>query len=194
MFDIGFMELLVVGVVALIVVGPRDLPGMFRALGRFTAKARGMAREFQRAMNDAADQSGMKETADGLRAVTSKKNLGLDTLDKAADSFQKWDPAKSLKETQGKAAADKKPVGPNTAKLREEQAARANKLQEEQAKRLAAAKSPEEAKAAFAAPESELEPAAAEPEKLAYRRVRAPEGRVKNMPKKGAKAAPKRGR
>ena len=55
MFDVGWSELLVIGIVALIVVGPRDLPGMFRALGRFTAKARGMAREFQRAMEAAAD-------------------------------------------------------------------------------------------------------------------------------------------
>ncbi|MDE0112845.1 MAG: Sec-independent protein translocase protein TatB, partial [Albidovulum sp.] len=51
MFDIGWSELLIIGIVALIVVGPKDLPGMFRALGRFTGKMRGMAREFQRAMN-----------------------------------------------------------------------------------------------------------------------------------------------
>ena len=54
MLDIGWSELLVIGVVALIVVGPKDLPVMFRTLGRFTAKARSMAREFQRAMDDAA--------------------------------------------------------------------------------------------------------------------------------------------
>jgi len=95
MFDIGFLELLIVGIVALIVVGPKDLPGMFRTLGRFTAKARGMAREFTRAMNDAADDSGVKETAKGLKTLTSKKNLGLDALDKAADKFEKWSPTAS---------------------------------------------------------------------------------------------------
>lgn len=95
MFDIGFLELLIVGIVALIVVGPKDLPGMFRTLGRFTAKARGMAREFTRAMNEAADDSGMKETAQGLKTLTSKKNLGLDALDKAADKFEKWSPTAS---------------------------------------------------------------------------------------------------
>ena len=74
MFDLGFAELLVIGIVALIVVGPKDLPGMFRTLGRFTAKARGMAREFQRAMNDAADQSGIKDTAATLKNATSPKS------------------------------------------------------------------------------------------------------------------------
>ena len=60
MFDLGMMELLLIGVVALIVVGPKDLPVMFREVGRFMGRMRGMARDFQRAMNEAADDTGMK--------------------------------------------------------------------------------------------------------------------------------------
>jgi len=69
MFDLGWLELLVIGVTALIVVGPKDLPGMFRTVGRFMGKARGMAREFTRAMEQAADESGVKDAAGALKDV-----------------------------------------------------------------------------------------------------------------------------
>ncbi len=88
MFDIAWTELLLIGVVALIVVGPKDLPGMFRALGRFTAKMRNLAREFQRAMNKAADEAGMSDVASDLKSIKSAKNLGLDAVQDAADRFK----------------------------------------------------------------------------------------------------------
>ena len=75
MFDIGFTELLVIGVVALIVVGPKDLPTLFRTLGRFTARMRALGREFTSAMNDAADESGMKDVAKDLKGMTSPRVL-----------------------------------------------------------------------------------------------------------------------
>ena len=88
MFDIGWSELLIIGIVALIVVGPKDLPGMFRTLGRFTGKMRGMAREFQRAMNQAADESGVKDISKEIKSAASPKKFGLDTVRSAAREFQ----------------------------------------------------------------------------------------------------------
>lgn len=92
--DVGMSELLVIGIVALIVIGPKDLPVMFRTFGRFTAKLRAMAGEFSRAMEAAADESGVKDVAKDLRAVTSPKAMGLDKVREAAERFEKWDPAK----------------------------------------------------------------------------------------------------
>ncbi|WP_265502688.1 Sec-independent protein translocase protein TatB [Paracoccus beibuensis] len=95
MLDVGWTELLLIGVVALIVVGPKDLPHLFHALGRITARARSMAREFTSAMEDAAKGSGLDEAAGSLRDMknlASKKALGLDALDRATERFEKWDP------------------------------------------------------------------------------------------------------
>ena len=88
MLDIGWSELLLIGVVALVVIGPEDLPKLFHTLGRLTSRARSMAREFTSAMEDAARNSGIDDAAKTLRDVqslTSKKSLGLDALDRAAD-------------------------------------------------------------------------------------------------------------
>lgn len=128
MFDIGFTELLVIGVVALIVVGPKDLPGMFRTLGRFTARARQMGREFTQAMNDAADESGIKDVSSTLKSATSPKSMGLDALNKAADGFEKWDPAKSRRDQKETDAALKAKEAEERAKLAEDTTKAAEKI------------------------------------------------------------------
>ena len=93
--DVSWSELLVIGIVALVIIGPKDLPGMFRELGRFTAKIRAMGREFNRAMEQAAKETGVKDIASDLRKVTDPKSMGLDAVRSAADKFEKWDPLKS---------------------------------------------------------------------------------------------------
>ena len=70
MFDIGWSELLVVGLLALLVVGPKELPGLLRTVGQYVGKARSMAREFQRSMEDAAreaDITALKDLKDAKR-------------------------------------------------------------------------------------------------------------------------------
>ncbi|PIE13886.1 MAG: twin-arginine translocase subunit TatB [Rhodobacterales bacterium] len=156
MFDLGMTELMVIGVVALIVVGPKDLPMLFRRVGQFVGKARGMAREFSRAMEQAADESGMKETADNLRTIgktaANPVKAGLDQVinatEDAAESFQKWDPESET----GKLAAERQEA---KQKIQDAAAKRARerKAKEATEERARAAARQTDAKAARAATE-----------------------------------------
>ena len=79
MFDIGGMELLVIAIVAIIVVGPKELPRMLRTLGQFVGKAKMMAREFQTHFNEAADEAGLDEVRKGIASVekaTTRPDFG----------------------------------------------------------------------------------------------------------------------
>jgi sec-independent protein translocase protein TatB len=84
MFDLGWGEMMVIGVVALIVVGPKDLPVMFRNVGRYVGKAKSMARDFSRAMEAAADEAGVKDIDRTLKAAVNPKAMGMDALRDAA--------------------------------------------------------------------------------------------------------------
>lgn len=95
MFGFDWPELIIIGIVALIFIGPEDLPAMFRQLGRFTAKLRQMSREFSRAMEQAAKDTGVSDVARDLKTSTSPRAIGLDKMREAADKFEKWDPLKN---------------------------------------------------------------------------------------------------
>jgi len=61
MFDFAWSELLVIAVVALIVIGPKDLPKVLRAVGKWTARARAIAREFQGSIDQMIRESELEE-------------------------------------------------------------------------------------------------------------------------------------
>ncbi|SEW17681.1 sec-independent protein translocase protein TatB [Cognatiyoonia koreensis] len=108
MFGLSWGEMLVVGIVALIVIGPKDLPGLFKTMGEFTGKARGMAREFSRAMNDAANQSGVNDISKSLKAASNPTKFGVDKIKEATGMSHK--------------------PGSETAKLSEERQAAKDKM------------------------------------------------------------------
>ena len=104
MFDLGWTELLLIGIVALIVVGPKDLPLLFRKVGKFVGKARGMAREFSRAMDDAADEAGVKEVAKSLKAASNPIRAGVNQVKSTAADFTKYSPESETGKLAGKRA------------------------------------------------------------------------------------------
>ncbi|MER9432047.1 Sec-independent protein translocase protein TatB [Mesorhizobium sp. M0408] len=72
MFEVGWTEMLVIAIVMIVVVGPKDLPNMLRTFGRTTAKLRSMASDFQRQFNDAlkeAELDDVKKSVDSLRSL-----------------------------------------------------------------------------------------------------------------------------
>ncbi|HET7192513.1 MAG TPA: Sec-independent protein translocase protein TatB [Pseudolabrys sp.] len=85
MFDIGWGELVVIGIVALIAIGPKELPTVLRTLGQYMGKVRRMAAEFQGQFQDAlreAEMADLKKHADDIKESVS----GLANFDPLADT------------------------------------------------------------------------------------------------------------
>src|SRR5687768_292201 len=61
MFDIGYSELLVIAVVALVVIGPKDLPRVMRTVGQWVGRARGMARHFRSGIDTMMREAELEE-------------------------------------------------------------------------------------------------------------------------------------
>ncbi len=87
MFDIGWSEMAVVALIALIVMGPKELPKAMRSLAKWTQKARSMAREFQSGIDDMVREADLE---DARKAVESAKSFDIgksveETIDPTGD-------------------------------------------------------------------------------------------------------------
>jgi sec-independent protein translocase protein TatB len=69
-FDIGWPELMLIGVVALVVIGPKDLPAALRVAGYWVRKARTMSREFQSSFEQMLREAELDEVRNELKKVT----------------------------------------------------------------------------------------------------------------------------
>ncbi|NGO51400.1 Sec-independent protein translocase protein TatB [Allomesorhizobium camelthorni] len=117
MFDIGWTEMLVIAIVMIVVVGPKDLPRMLRTFGKTTAKLRSMAGDFQKQFNEAlkeAELDEVKKSVDTLRGLNPAAEIKkqLNPFEKAAadvraglDSAMKPAPSKAAEPAAGPTAA-----------------------------------------------------------------------------------------
>jgi len=176
MFGLGWAEILVAAVVGLIVIGPKELPGVFRKIGQFVGKAKAMARDFSRAMNDAADDAGVKDAMDSVNSLK-------DGVRSVSDPTTKW--------------KDFVP-GSEIGKLSEERAEKAKKMHDAMAERAQQRLDAEKVTKAAASKEIQKtaaakKPAAAKKSAAAKKPAAAKESAT---PKKPAakKAAPKPGK
>src|SRR6185295_5074567 len=72
MFDISWGELLLIGVVALIVIGPKELPSVLRAVGQWMTKLRRMANEFQGQFQEAIREAELADLKKEVDEMTDK--------------------------------------------------------------------------------------------------------------------------
>jgi len=79
MLDFSWSHILIVLIVALVVVGPKDLPPLMRMLGQWAAKARAMANEFRKSFDEMARQSELDELRKEIASLREERPLaGLD--------------------------------------------------------------------------------------------------------------------
>lgn len=81
---IGGLEILIIGLVALMVVGPKDLPVLMRKVGRFMARARAMANEFRSSFDEMARQSELDELRKEVEALRTGQMVPLGAEAEAA--------------------------------------------------------------------------------------------------------------
>ena len=83
MFDIGWTEMMVIAMLALIIIGPKDLPGALRTVGQWVRKARSLAREFQSGVDEMVREAELDDARKALEA-TSRGNIAK-SIAKAVD-------------------------------------------------------------------------------------------------------------
>ncbi|HEV3158954.1 MAG TPA: Sec-independent protein translocase protein TatB [Xanthobacteraceae bacterium] len=86
MFDISWTEFLLIGIVALIVIGPKELPAVMRSLGQWTRKIRSLAADFQNQFHEAMREAEMADL---------KKQV--DDMAQVAQDIKQYDPLKDVR-------------------------------------------------------------------------------------------------
>lgn len=125
MFDIGWSEMAIVLLVALIVIGPKDLPRVARTMGQWVGKGRAMAREFQRALEDMAREAELDKVKSEIEKA-GRTDVGK-TIEKSIDPSGELSKAFDPKAGSATPSGDKRANGdrPASAQAKPAQAASA---------------------------------------------------------------------
>lgn len=121
MFEIGWTEILFIGLVAVLVLKPKDYPEMMRSIGQFLAKARTMAADFQGQFNEAMKDANLQDVKKTIDEIRDLKNMGpiqqvKDTFVQMADEAAKVrDEVKGVTSGSGMTGTDQASAAPSTA-------------------------------------------------------------------------------
>src|SRR4051794_10953931 len=119
MFDIGWSELVVIAVVALIAIGPKELPGVLRMVGQWMSKARKMAAEFQGQFQEAmreAEMADLKKSFDEVKEAATGLSSGnlMTSLQKDVSNALRIDDIDKPSVTSAESPAIEPPITPTT--------------------------------------------------------------------------------
>src|SRR5204863_6939429 len=125
MFDIGWSELVVIAVVALIAIGPKELPGVLRTVGQYLGKVRRMASEFQGQFQEAmreAEMADIKKSVDEMTESATKQFTDFDPIGTvrkeieslSADPFKDGAPTTAAASPEAAEPSLPAPVSPET--------------------------------------------------------------------------------
>src|SRR5262245_53580471 len=110
MFDLGWGELLVVGVVALVVLGPKELPNALRTVSNLTRAARKLAGEFQSGINEIVREAELEDARKAAQSIS--KDTISQAIEKAVDPTGEVKSAVSGVESAVKSSSPAAPAGP----------------------------------------------------------------------------------
>lgn len=85
MFDLGWSKLIVIAIVAIIVVGPKDLPPLLRAIGKFVAQLRRQAEEFRSHFNEAMRDTGLDEIRRDISSIKQTASSAAGDIQRSLD-------------------------------------------------------------------------------------------------------------
>ncbi|MFJ5370275.1 Sec-independent protein translocase protein TatB, partial [Bosea sp. CER48] len=109
MFDIAWSEMVLIGAVALVVIGPKDLPKALRTVGQTVARVRRMASEFQGQFNEAMREAELADLKKQVEDVGGSVQSALNTDFKPIDQIKDFEAPKpddaALKEAEAKLAS-----------------------------------------------------------------------------------------
>ena len=124
MLDLGWSEMAMIAVVALFVIGPKDLPKALRTLGHYGGKVRGLAREFRSSVDEVVREAELDEVKNQIQSVTNMDlDTALDATERLADNSQSPDTESTVGEGEAQSkvetATDRIPVNKHFARFGE---------------------------------------------------------------------------
>ena len=124
MLDLGWSEISIIAVVALFVIGPKDLPKALRTLGHYGGKVRGLAREFRSSVDEVVREAELDEVKNQIQSVTNMDlDTALDATERLADNSQSPDTESTVGEGEAQSkvetATDRIPVNKHFARFGE---------------------------------------------------------------------------